>query len=463
MISGVSSPDVRSRVYRSGWLIVALAVISYVLVAAAEQGTVGAGLRSVPESPLPFARHHGAGLDLSQMSSLTALDWLEQADTSSVTTILLPLDGDIVEAFNAPESYADARRAVQTLVDAVDDSPIVVCLRRPVSAVPEEELAEAAVTALVDGFGDSIAYITTCGSESSSTWHGNVIDILGLEPSGSASERILAPVSVGPPIRLQRPIGLDDLSGVEIDGLAGDLHVAISLRTPGLLDEQTRMDLQDDLRTRSHLALFLVAPPENTSPAEVVQALAFPPPDSATLFEGYNSVTTPGITWQGEWIPTEVGPVLYQRSIDPGSVVTAEFVGTEVWALGIAAPEGGMIGVWIDAPEGSLSSQPDVVVDFSRTQARDDSFLLVDGLSASTHRLTIVTSEGDVAISGFFVTGRPEAGWQGFLAALGLIVLAIAGLTAVIAVAVDELRLRIGLDRSDDEEAEHPRVFKREV
>lgn len=459
----MSSPDARSRIYRGGWLIVMLAVVSYVLVAAAEQGTVGAGLRTVPDSPLPFSRHQGIGLDLSHMSSLTALDWLEQADTAETTAILLPLDGDIVEAFHAPESFADARRAVETLVGAVDGVPAVVCLRRPVSAVPEEELAEAAVTALVEGFGDSIAYITTCGSESSPTWHGNVLDILGLDPSGSASERMLAPVSVGPPIRLQRSIDLDQLSGVEIDGLAGDLHVAIPFRTTDLLDEQTLMELQEDLHTRSHLALFLLAPPENTSPADVVQSLAFPRPVSTTLFEGYNSVTTPGIVWQGAWIPTEVGPVLYQRSVDPGSVVSAEFIGTEVWALGIAAPEGGTIGVWIDASEGSLSSQPDAVVDLSRIQARDDSFLLVDGLSASTHRLTIVTSEGDVSISGFFVTGRPEAGWQGFLAALGLIVLAIAGLAAVIAVAVDELRLRIGLDRSDDDDADHPRVFKREI
>lgn len=463
MISGLTTSASRGRIYRAGWLIVALALVSYVLLAVAEQGTVGAGLREVPDDPLPFQRHQGAGLDLSRMSSLMALEWLEQVDAHNVTMILVPLDGDIVEAFNDPESFVAARSAVDSLLAAADGAPVAVCLRRPVSALEESVLAEAAVTAIIDEYSDAITYVSTCHADTSTSWQEHVLAVLNEDPPGSESTRILAPVSIGAPIRLHAPLFLNDLSDIYIDSLAGKLHVGLSLAEQAPLDTAAHALLQGIIHTRAHVGLVLASPFLDADPAAFVQSLTYPSQAIQELSEGFNGVTSPAFAWQGPWIPTQVGPVAYQRSIEPGSLVTAEFVGTEVWGVGIMSPEGGTIGIWIDAPDGDISAEPDAVIDLSRTQARDDSFLMVDGLPAARHHLTIVTANGDVALSGLFVTGRPEAGWHGVVGAVGIISLAVGGLAAVIAVAVDDLRLRIGLDRSGDEEVEHPRVFRREI
>jgi hypothetical protein len=110
-----------------------------------------------------------------------------------------------------------------------------------------------------------------------------------------------------------------------------------------------------------------------------------------------------------------------------------------------------------------MSRNPDNIVDLSGSQAVDRSMLLIDGLPAATHSITIVASEGNVTLSGLFVTGRPEPGWHGGLGALGTMGIAMAGLAVIISVAVDDLRLRIGLDRTDDQETDHPRIFRREL
>ena len=463
MIARFQNPADRSRIYRSGWLIVVLALVSYVLVAIAEQGSAGAGLQVVPNEPLPFNRLQGVGVDLSSRSSIEALEWLEQAGTGATPLTIVPVDGDIVAAFNDPETFADARTATTLLVEAAGETRIALCLRRPISATEESVLAEAVVTALIEEFTDRVTYISTCPGESSTTWQSSVLDLIAPGMSAGESEHILAPVSVGEPVRLVPAVAPGDVDDAYLDGLSSTIYTAVTLADQPPLTTDLQIEMRDVLYNRAHIAIVLAVPAETASPQEFIASTVFPPDSRVELAEGFNSAVSPLMHWEGPWTLTDVGPVTYQRSVEAGSRLTAEFVGTEVWALGLVSPQAGSIGVWIDANDAQLREQPDRVVDLSRNQARDTSFLLADDLPAARHTITVVTADGDVALSGLFVTGRPEAGWHGGIGALGIIGIAVCGLAAVISVAINDLRLRIGLDRTDEEESEHPRVFRRDI
>lgn len=458
-----ASSSERRRLYRSGWLVVVFAMASYLLVAYAEQGSAGAGLRIVPNDPLPFERHAGAGVDLASFSSLQAVEWLEQADTSQVPLILLPVDGDIVAAFNNPDAYLAARSAVDQLVGSAGDTAIALCLRRPIAAIDETILAEAAVTALVESYTDRVTYIGACTSEASRTWETSVLDILGTDPPDGAHERILAPVSVGAPLRLSQPVGPAAASSIFLDGLSGDDYVVLRLGQTQALSPDEQQQLATIRHDRSHIATSVVAPVDAENPQAFVSSLDLGGFDDQELSEGFNNVSSPLIQWTGDWTTTTVGDVTYMRTQEQGAWIATEFVGTEIWAVGIAAPDSGRIGIWVDVEDPATAGEPDRIVDMSRTQARDQAILLVDGLPAARHQITVVAADGDVTLSGFFVAGRPEAGLSGVFGALGLIITAIAGLGVVLTVAVDDLRARIGLEQRDDDEDYHPRVFRRDV
>jgi hypothetical protein len=463
VISGARTVTSRSRLYRGGWLVVILAFSSYLLIAMAEQGGVGAGVQAVPDEPLPFRRHSGVAIDLSEMSSLATLEWLEDANIENTPLLVLPVDGDIVAAFNDPETFVAAQAAIDSLIDASGDTTVALCLRRPVSAAEESMLAEAVVTVIVEDYTDSVAYLTTCPGETSDTWRANILDVLGIPDEGRAEERLLAPVSIGAPIQLQPAIQATELDDNYIDRLAGVSYVGVTLENQAPLSGALRDEIHDVLNDRAHVALFLARPQSDIAPREFAAATQLNTEVRPELSEGYNNVLAPAITLSGEWTPSEVGPVLYQSTSQTGASLSAAFVGTEVWAVGVVSPGAGKIGVWVDAAEPVTSRDPDNIVDLSGSQAIDTSMLLIDNLPAAAHSITIVASEGDVALAGLFVTGRPEAGWHGGLGALGILGVAIAGLAVVISVAVDDLRLRIGLDRTDEQETDHPRIFRREL
>lgn len=463
MIAPSRNATSRSRVYRSGWLVVVLAFTSYLLVAVAEQGGTSAGLDAVPEDPLPFDGNRGIGLDLSEMSSLNALEWLEGVSVENSPLVVLPVDGDIVAAFYDPETFGAATTAVDSLVGASGETRVALCLKKPVSAVEEAELAEAAITVIVEDYTDKVAYLSTCPGETSNTWDDSIFDLLGFDAPARGNERLLAPVSIGAPLRLPASISSNAIDASYIDSLAGDSYIALTLDDQPLVQEPLRTDISRILTNRAHVALTLARPAAEVPPEEFVASLGLNPVSQIELAEGYNDILSSAMTFEGEWTLTEVGPVVYQRTGQNGARVSAQFVGTEVWAIGLTSPGAGSIGVWLDS-EGPVSdTPPDNVVDLSGTQAVDNSFLLVDNLSAATHDITIVASDGDVALAGLFVTGRPEGGWHASIGAFGILFTAMAGLAVVISVAIDDLRLRIGLDRPDDREPEHPRIFRREL
>ena len=449
--------------YRSGWLVAVFAMAAYLLIAFAEQGSAGAGMTEVPNDPLPFERHEALGLDLSSQSSLAALEWLESVDVSAVPLVLIPIDGDIVAAFNNPDTYVAARTAVDQLVAVANGTKTAVCLQRPITAIEEGILAEAAVTALIENYSDRITYIGACGPQSTAGWQASVLDLLALEPAAVSSERLLAPVTLGASLRLQIPVTLEDLDTVYLDELSGAQYAAVRLAAGAALDEDAREAISKILHDRPQVAIVLASPSVEADPATFVASLALPQNRHDELSEGFNNISSPHIQWNGDWNRTDVGPVTYQRTLETGSWLTAEFIGTEIWAIGIVSPDGGQLGVWIDSEEGATSGEPDNIVPMIQSQAEDQAVLLADRLPAAGHRITIVAAEGEVALSGLFVAGRPESGWHGVLGSLGLIVAATAGLAVVLTAAVDDLRFRVGLDGRGEENDEHPRVFRRDL
>jgi hypothetical protein len=463
MTVGRRTDVTKSRLYRSGWLIVLCAVTSYMLIAFAEQGSAGTGIRGVPNDPLPFERHSGIGIDLSAMSSLGALEWLEQADTTAIPMILIPVDGDIVSAMNSPETYTAARTALDQLIDAARPAPLTLCLQRPITALEESLLAEAMITVIIESYTDRVTYISTCSQGTSPSWQDNVLELLGTETSSSTSEHILAPVSVGAPVRLMEPLGLETMTRDYLDRLSGDRYVATRFMSDPVVTADQRRTIQNVLHDRSQVALVLAVPHPEADPITFTGSLRFSEMPHGELSEGYNNVSSPQISWNGDWTPTPVGPVLYHRTTQTGSWFTAEFVGTEVWVVGLVSPDGGRLGIWINADDPQTIGDPDRVVSLARTQATDTSILVMDGLPAARHRMTVVAADGEVALAALFVTGRPDTGWHGELGAIGIIVLAIAGVAVVLTVAVDDLRTRIGLDGTDGEEVQHPRVFRRDL
>lgn len=457
------TPGERRLLYWSGWLVAIFASLSYVLLAFAEQGTAGAGLRGVPNDPLPFNRHAGVGVDLTGLSSLQAVEWLEAADVSQVPLVIIPLDGDIIAAFNTPQMSHVAHQAVEMLLAGADDAPVAFCLRRPISAMEEQVLAETAVAVLTEVYAQRITYVGGCIADSSATWETHVLAELDYLPPTSSREKMLAPVSIGAPLRLQNAIAPDDLDETFFDTIGGETYAAVRITpTPGL-DEQIRQRIWNLLHDRGQAAVFLAAPDINAPADAFVQSLSFGNRVNPELSEGFNNAISPLIKWSGDWTLTPVGPVEYQRTLTPGSSFTTEFIGTEVWVIGIASPDGGQLGVWVDDEQPDTSSAPDRIIDMERSQARDAAFLAIDGLPATRHTLTLVAAGTEVTVSGLFVTGRTESGIHGTIGSLGLIGAAVAGLAVVLSVAVDDLRLRIGLDRPDQDGSEHPRIFSRDV
>lgn len=455
-------PAERRMLYRSGWLVVIFAMSSYLLIAFAEQGSAGAGMREVPSDPLPFERHAAVGLDLSDFSSLDALEWLQATNVSAASLVVLPVDGDIVAAFNNPETFVAARSAVDQLVAAADGAKTAACLRRPVTAIDEAILAEAAVTALVENYSERITYIGACSAQATPLWQESVLTLLGMNLPAPEDERLLAPVTLGAPIRLQMPITVEEADAGYLDSLSGTQYAAIRLAPIPSLGPAARQDISTILHDRPQVAIVLAAPSSDADPFSFVASLVLDAGQFQELSEGFNNVSSPHIAWHGDWTPTEVGPVVFQRTLETGSWMTAEFVGTEIWAVGIVSPDGGRLGVWIDSEENGTPGDPDRIVPLERVQARDESLLLADRLPAARHRITVVAADGEVALSGLFVAGRPEAGWHGVVGSVGLIVATIAGLGVLLTAAVDDLRFRIGLDSREESDDEHPRVFRRD-
>lgn len=457
------SPGERRLLYWSGWLIAIFASISYILLAFAEQGTAGAGLRIVPNDPLPFNRHAGVGVDLTGFSSLQAVEWLESADVSAAPLVVIPLDGDIVAAFNTPDMSHIAHQAVEMLLTGADGANVAFCLRRPISAMEDRVLAETAVAVLTEVYSARITYLGGCVPESLASWEAEVLNQLDYLPPNSETERMLAPVSIGAPLRLQNGVRIEDLDDAFYDSVGGDTYAAVRLEPFAGLDERMRQRVREAIHHRGHVALFLAAPALEAPSDQFVQSLTFGGQQNTELSEGFNNATSPLITWNGDWTLTPVGPVAYQRTLTPGSSISTEFIGTEIWVIGIASPDGGQLGVWVDTEDPDTSTTPDRIIDMERSQARDQSMLAIDGLPAARHRITLVAAGTEVSVSGLFVTGRTESGIHGTIGSLGLIAAAVAGLAIVLSVAVDDLRIRIGLDRPGEDGSEHPRIFSRDV
>jgi hypothetical protein len=162
------------------------------------------------------------------------------------------------------------------------------------------------------------------------------------------------------------------------------------------------------------------------------------------------------------WQRSNVGTIVYMRATQPGAALSAEFIGTDVYLMGIQAPDSGIVQVWID-PD-SPSAAPTVELDLAAVQARDTAIPIARGLPAARHQLTIqtITPEGaSVTISGLYVTGTPATAWAGMMAAAVVLLAAVVALSERSYTAVVAIRQRGG-PPSRRSRTGHPRVFARD-
>lgn len=415
----------RPDIAQSARWVAALAFLSFLLLAFAQQGGVGSSLRPVPERPLPFDRSSVFGLDLTNRSSAGAVDWLNQAGRPEVALLIMPVDAEIVAAIASEQSATTGAAALQKLVEPVGSSPVALCLRRPLTAQSAEEVLATIVELIRDEFSESIAYLVSCDESAGNEWQDDLAKELGVR---SASSQTLLPVTSGAPIDRTPLMEFQQLGVDNLRTFAGSRYIMPIIPTQRPLSEEEVELARGALRNAAQIALVGVQPIAG-EPGGVGLTVAVPPLDDATLIEGFNSVRSAPIEWAGNWQSSVVGPLLYLRTEEQGLSLSTRFVGTSLYMNGLLSPEAGEVEIWIDRSPAPGVDVPDRVVQLEATQARDGIVQIADGLPAAQHTVTITTSGGEVAISGFFVAGRPEHDWVSALASVSLLLLSVGALT----------------------------------
>ena len=447
---------------RASWTVLSLAVIAFVCLGLAEQGSRGGGLLTPPDQPLPFERHRIFGLDLGELSSLQARDWLNAAGNPSLALILVPIDADVVESLAQEDRREEALVAVDSLVQAAGASPIAVCLRRPPEVVGGLGIAQAAVSAITSSHPDRVIYASACDPSEHPAWQGDIDEAARPDAEAAAPRNALVPLAGGPIVMRERLGGTSDLDAEHFRLHARGYYATFRLDSSEPLSAETVGDAGGAMADTSHSALVLVAPTNNVDPAALTTSIANASLTGDSLPEGFSGVNAPGVHVNDQWQHTVVGTVSYLRATNSEAAISAEFVGTDVYVAGIESPESGLLNVWID-PE-SPTAVPTVVLDLASFQARDAAIPIASGLPAARHEITIqaVVTEGQsVTISGLFVTGKPPTAWTGLMAAGGLLLAAVAALSERCYTAISAIRRRTGPPRRRPRPG-HPRVFTRD-
>lgn len=415
-----------------------LAVLSYILLALAEQGGIGTEIPSVPDSPLPFQRSEVFGADLSGMTSAQAASWLESAG-SDLPFVLIPVDADIVDALAEEETNETGIRTLDTLFAPSGEATIAVCVRKPISPLTDIQLADGIVGALVDRFPDRVAYIRACDPGAEPAWH----DLLMNQTSENSvtSDDYLAPLTVGAALALRPISSPGELELENLRNLNGSGYVLPVLPVSEPIDAETAETARGALRDAAQVALVMLRPAAELPAPDIAASVEGVRLDDPALPEGFTSSTSSQVAAGDEWRVSSVGAIDYRQADAPGATMTVEFVGTSIYLLGLLSPDAGNVNVWIDtSPETAAGPNSQVLLDAS--QAQDAALILADDLPAARHRITLTTSDGPVAVSGFFVRGQPESQWNGGLAAVGLILTAIAALSVVSLARVRAIRRR---------------------
>ncbi|HUG14504.1 MAG TPA: hypothetical protein VMM78_05730 [Thermomicrobiales bacterium] len=354
--------------------------------------------------------------------------------------------------------------ALDSLVEAGVGSPLAACLRRPDAVTDAVETAAIAVEALIERYPDAIAYVFACNHASEPEWQAAVAEAMGnINPRAAGVAATLFPVSSGAPLTLIDTRDPDDILTEIESGEAAKGYVAVSLQIDAPVAPAVLQDARRAIMETSHVAIVLIRPTPDVNVDSTTAAIAAVSGHSDGLLIGFSNATLESVERLGEWETVRVGTVTYLRVTTASATLTFDFVGTDMYLLGVRSPNAGIVHAWIDPPATGLSPHPDVSYDLGATQARDTAHPLFTGLSASRHTLVLVANNDDgsnVMISGFFVTGSPVLTWTGRLAAASLLLIATAALAERCASTISTIRRTSGpraVDRWD-----HPRGFTRQ-
>jgi hypothetical protein len=447
---------------RASWTVLSLAMVAFICLGLAEQGSRGGGLLAPPDSPLPFERHRIFGLDLSGLSSLQALDWLNAAGNPSLALILVPIDADVVESLAQEDQRETALGAIDTLRQAAGGSPLALCLRRPPDIVGGLGIAQAAVGAIRERFPDQVVYTRACEPDANPSWHANIDEAARPEVAVRAPNDALIPLAGNDVIILDELDSQHDLSADHFRLRSRGSYSIFVMDASEPLSTDAVDDAARAMADTSHSALIMIAPTGSVDPAALAGSIGSVVLAGDALPEGYSGVNAPSLMANDQWQRSNVGTVDYLRASTSTAAIAAEFVGTDVYLMAIESPDSGVVNVWIDPP--SPTAPPTVVLDLASFQARDAAIPIASGLPAARHELTIqaVVDEGEsITISGLFVTGKPATAWTGTMAAAVVLLAAIVALAERCYTAVTTIRRRTGPPRRRPRTG-HPRVFARD-
>jgi hypothetical protein len=437
-------------------LALLLAAGSYVALAVAEQGSAPAGFSAPPSQPLPFERQRVFGLDLTDRSSVDALNWLNAAGNPSLALIALAIDPDVVGALSVGDQQLLAYSALDLLFGSTADSPLAICLHEPPGTVGQLGVAQAAIGALNERYTARIAYVAGCRSDAVEWRRAVAQAALRAVAPVEGFDAAWAPLSSGATLAIQA-VGNDTLPRAALRSDDNTRYTVLDTPARVAIDanfvEQAQAVLRDDAR----IGLVLARPAPNADPVPFARAVgaALLPVDSAP--QGFSPVNAGAVRLSGDWPESSVGAVAYRRAGSEGAALTVDFVGADIYLLGLMSPGGGSATVWLDPPDGPLPL-PSGEISLDAPQARDAALPLFTGLPATHHRVVLASAGGDVVVSGIFISGRATPGWANGVAAFGLLVASIAALAQICFVAVQNIRAgaNVGSRRKG---GEHPRGF----
>ncbi|MEZ4573289.1 MAG: hypothetical protein R2849_23820, partial [Thermomicrobiales bacterium] len=418
----VRTPVVR----RSAWMIAILSIAALLFQGFAEQGGIGSALSPVPQQPLPFPRERIFGVDLSDRPSLESLEWLQASGSGEFALALIRVDADIVSALREQDTAPDAYRALDQLMAATLDTNVALCLDRPVTEIEDELLAELTIDALRDRYPDRIAYVTACDSDPDDNWESAIAT--QVRSDLPADPFRLLPLATGAVVELEDADSFKDLRTSRLRTFAGETYVLPVIPASMPLSGEDAQLAVEAIRNAAQIGLIMIEPERTLDPAALAQSISQIELPRDQLPEGFSGIGSSSLEFDDHWTLSTVGRIAYLRTNERASALQTTFSGTTIYLQTLLAPDAGSIAVWID-PNLADPGPPDEEIDLSATQAQDAAIPLAENLAAERHRIAVVTTGGEIAISGVFVSGQPASGWNAGVTSLALVAIATAALS----------------------------------
>jgi len=172
----------------------------------------------------------------------------------------------------------------------------------------------------------------------------------------------------------------------------------------------------------------------------------------ATAGTGFVPMESSPISTTGNWADQFLNGVTFQTTGETGASTALQFRGTGVIALLRISPQAGQILATIDGEplDGWPKQDGAALIDLSAFQAQDLPIELANGLDDSMHTLTLsLAGPGQFTIGGLVVSREPPLLWPVIILiviALGIVAAGLRDVIYVIALHVNVLQRRIGVD-----------------